>query len=265
VLALVFEKPSLRTRVSFQAAMTHLGGASLFLGEDSGFASSRESIADFGRVLGGYVDAIVCRSKSHATIEQLAAVAGVPVINGLSDLAHPCQALADLYTLRREIGRINGLTLTFVGDGNNVARSLAVVCGLLGMRFVLAAPEGYQFDDAFRKHLGGILPDAEVEETTDPVAAVTGAAAVYTDVWASMGQEQERVDRQRAFAPFQVNEALMARCPDAVFMHCLPARRGEEVTDGVIDGPKSVVLAQAANRMHVQKGLLAWLLGHAES
>jgi ornithine carbamoyltransferase len=265
VLALVFEKPSLRTRVSFQAAMTHLGGASLFLGEDSGFASSRESIADFGRVLGGYVDAIVCRSKSHATIEQLAAVAGVPVINGLSDLAHPCQALADLYTLRREIGRINGLTLTFVGDGNNVARSLAVVCGLLGMRFVLAAPEGYQFDDAFRKHLEGILPDAEVEETTDPVAAVTGAAAVYTDVWASMGQEQERVDRQRAFAPFQVNEALMARCPDAVFMHCLPARRGEEVTDGVIDGPKSVVLAQAANRMHVQKGLLAWLLGHAES
>lgn len=264
VLALVFEKPSLRTRVSFEAAMTHLGGASLFLGEDSGFASSRESVADFGRVLGGYVDAIVCRSKSHDTIERLAEVAGVPVINGLSDLAHPCQALADLYTLRQEVGRVQGLTLAFVGDGNNVARSLAVLCGLLGMRFVLAAPEGYQFDAGFRRHLARILPDAQVGETTDPVAAVTGAVAVYTDVWASMGQEKERAKRQEALAPYQVNEALMAHCPDAVFMHCLPARRGEEVTDGVIDGPKSVVLAQAANRMHVQKGLLAWLLGQAE-
>ena len=262
VLALVFEKPSLRTRVSFEAAMIHLGGSSLFLGEDSGFASSRESVADFGRVLGGYVDAIVCRSKSHETIEQLAEVAGVPVINGLSDHSHPCQALADVYTLRQELGRVKGLTLAFVGDGNNVARSLAVVCGLLGMRFVLAAPPGFQFDDAFRDHLRTILPDAVVEETTDPAAAVTGAAAVYTDVWASMGQEKERAARQQAFAPYQVNDALMARCPSAVFMHCLPARRGEEVTDGVIDGPKSVVLAQAANRMHVQKGLLAWLLSH---
>jgi ornithine carbamoyltransferase len=265
VLALVFEKPSLRTRVSFQAAMTHLGGASLFLGEDSGFASSRESIADFGRVLGGYVDAIVCRSKSHDTIVQLAEVAGVPVINGLSDLSHPCQALADVYTLRQEIGRVSGLSLAFVGDGNNVARSLAVVCGLLGMRFVLAAPEGYQFDEAFRRHLARILPAAEIEETTDPVAAVAGAAAVYTDVWASMGQEQERATRKKALSPYQVNEALMAHCPGAVFMHCLPARRGEEVTDGVIDGLKSIVLPQAANRMHLQKGLLAWLLGHAES
>jgi ornithine carbamoyltransferase len=264
VLALVFEKPSLRTRVSFEAAMTHLGGSSLFLGEDSGFASSRESIADFGRVLGGYVDAIVCRSKSHDTIRQLAEVAGVPVINGLSDLAHPCQALADVYTLRQELGRVQGLSLAFVGDGNNVARSLAVVCGLLGMRFVLAAPEAYQFDAAFRAHLATILPGAEIEETTDPAAAVKGAAAVYTDVWASMGQERERAERQRAFAPYQVNEALMARCPDAVFMHCLPARRGEEVTDAVIDGPRSIVLPQAAARMHLQKGLLAWLLGHAE-
>jgi len=264
VLALVFEKPSLRTRVSFEAAMTHLGGSSLFLGQDSGFASSRESIADFGRVLGGYVDAIVCRSKSHETIEQLAEVAEVPVINGLSDMAHPCQALADIYTLQQEVGRVKGLTLTFVGDGNNVARSLAVVCGFLGMRFVLAAPEGYQFDEAFRRHLTEILPEAEVEETSDVRAAVTNAAAVYTDVWASMGQEQERASRQQAFAAYQVNEALMAHCPDAVFMHCLPARRGEEVTDAVIDGPKSIVLPQAANRMHLQKGLLAWLLGHAD-
>ena len=262
VLALVFEKPSLRTRVSFEAAMTHLGGSSLFLGADSGFASSRESVADFGRVLSEYVDVIVCRSKSHDTIVQLAEVAEVPVINGLSDYSHPCQALADLYTLRQQVGRVTGLTMAFVGDGNNVARSLAVLCGLLGMRFVLAAPSAYQFDAGFRKHLRTILPGAEVEETTDPVAAVTNAAVVYTDVWASMGQEQERAARLQAFAPYQVNAALMRHCPDAMFMHCLPARRGEEVTDEVIDGPQSVVVEEAANRMHVQKGLLAWLLGH---
>jgi ornithine carbamoyltransferase len=261
VLALVFEKPSLRTRVSFEAAMAHLGGTSLFLGADTGFASSRESIADFGRVLGEYVDAIVCRSKAHATIERLAEVAGVPVINGLSDYTHPCQALADLYTLRERLGRVAGLTFAFVGDGNNVARSLAVVCGLLGMRFVLAAPPAYQFDVAFRSHLRKILPDAQITETTDAVAAVTGAAVVYTDVWTSMGQEQERAARLEAFKPYQVNEKLMAHCPDALFMHCLPARRGEEVTEGVIDGPQSVVVEEAAARMHVQKGLLAWLLG----
>ena len=260
VLALVFEKPSLRTRVSFEAAMAHLGGSSVFLGEDAGFSSSRESVADFGRVLSEYADAIVCRSKSHDTIERLAAAASVPVINGLSDYCHPCQALADVYTLKQHVGRVAGLTLAFVGDGNNVARSLAVVCGLLGMRFVLAAPKAYQFDDAFRKHLKALLPNAEIVETTDPVAAVKGAAAVYTDVWASMGQEKERAKRLEDFRAYQVNEALMQHCPDAVFMHCLPARRGEEVTDGVIDGPQSVVVEEAANRMHVQKGLLAWLL-----
>ena len=263
VLALVFEKQSLRTRVSFQAAMTHLGGSSLFLGADTGFASSRESIADFGRVLSEYVDAIVCRSKAHETIQRLAEVSSVPVINGLSDESHPCQALADIYTLRQEVGRVNGLTMAFVGDGNNVAKSLAVVCGLLGMRFVLAAPENYQFDAAFRRHLKSILPVADVMETTDPVAAVKDAAVVYTDVWTSMGQESERQERLKAFAPYQVNAALMAHCPDALFMHCLPARRGEEVTDEVIDGERSVVVTQAANRMHVQKGLIAWLLGHA--
>jgi len=228
VLALVFEKQSLRTRVSFQAAMTHLGGASLFLGADTGFASSRESIADFGRVLSEYVDVIVCRSKAHETIVRLAEVSSVPVINGLSDEAHPCQALADVYTLRQEVGRVNGLTMAFVGDGNNVAKSLAVVCGLLGMRFVLAAPEKYQFDAAFRRHLKSILPAAEITETTDPVAAVTGAAVVYTDVWTSMGQEVERQERLKAFAPYQVNAALMAHCPAALFMHCLPARRARK-------------------------------------
>jgi ornithine carbamoyltransferase len=261
VLALVFEKPSLRTRVSFEAAMAHLGGSSLFLGADSGFATSRESIADFGRVLSEYVDAIVCRSNAHDTIVQLAAASSVPVINGLSDYCHPCQALADIYTLRERVGRVAGLTLAFVGDGNNMARSLAVVCGLLGMRFVLAAPAAYQFDESFRAHLKSILPGADVAETTDPVAAVRDAAVVYADVWTSMGQEKERAARLKALAPYQVNEALMAHCPDAVFMHCLPARRGEEVTDGVIDGPQSVVVEEAANRMHVQKGLVAWLLG----
>jgi ornithine carbamoyltransferase len=260
VLALVFEKPSLRTRVSFEAAMAHLGGASLFLGADTGFASSRESIADFSRVLSEYIDAIVCRSKAHDTIVQLAAVAGVPVINGLSDYCHPCQSLADIYTLRRHVGRVAGLTLTFVGDGNNVARSLAVLCGLLGMRFVLAAPKRYQFEPAFLARLEAVVPQAEIEQTTDPVAAVKGAAVVYTDVWASMGQEQERARRLEDLRPYQVNEDLMRHCPDALFMHCLPARRGEEVTDGVIDGPQSVVVEEAANRMHVQKGLLAWLL-----
>jgi len=260
VLALLFEKPSLRTRVSFEAAMVHLGGSSLFLGDDAGFSSSRESVADFGRVLSEYVDVIVCRSKSHSTIEQLAAAASVPVINGLSDYCHPCQALADIYTLKEHVGRVAGLTFTFVGDGNNVARSLAVVCGLLGMRFVLAAPKRYQFDDSFRAHLKSLLPNAEVVETTDPVAAVKDAAVVYTDVWASMGQEKERAVRLEAFKPYQVNSALMKHCPQAFFMHCLPARRGEEVTDDVIDGPQSLVVDEAANRMHVQKGLLAWLL-----
>ena len=263
VLALVFEKQSLRTRVSFQAAMTHLGGSSLFLGADTGFASSRESIADFGRVLSEYVDAIVCRSKAHETIVRLSEVSSVPVINGLSDEAHPCQALADVYTLRQEVGRVQGLTMAFIGDGNNVARSLAVVCGLLGMRFVLAAPEKYQFDASFRRHLQAILPEADISETTDPVAAVRGAAVVYTDVWTSMGQEAERQERLKAFAPYQVNAALMAHCPSGLFMHCLPAHRGEEVTDEVIDSERSVVVTQAANRMHVQKGLIAWLLGHA--
>jgi ornithine carbamoyltransferase len=263
VLGLLFEKPSLRTRVSFQAAMAHLGGSSLFLGKDTGFAGSRESIGDFGRVLSQYVDAIVCRTKSHDTIVQLAEVATVPVINGLSDFCHPCQALADIYTLRRHVGRVSGCTLAFVGDGNNMARSLAVVCGLLGMRFVLAAPPAYQFDQAFRSRRAALLPDADFEETVDPVAAVRGAAVVYTDVWTSMGQEDQRAARRVALAPYQVNEALMAHCPDALFMHCLPANRGEEVTDAVIDGRQSVVVEEAANRMHLQKGLLAWLLGQA--
>ena len=262
VLALVFEKQSLRTRVSFQTAMVHLGGSSLFLGEDTGFATTRESIEDFSRVLSEYVDCIACRSKSHSTIEQLAEYSSVPVINALSDFSHPCQALADLYTLRRHVGRLDGLTFAFVGDGNNVARSLAVACSLLGMRFILAAPKQYHFDKSFKNRMASLVPDAQIEQTEDPVVAVQDAVAVYTDVWASMGQEKEREKRQTAFQPYQINSKLMKNCPNSVFMHCLPARRGEEVTDEVIDGRQSVVVRQAANRMHVQKGLLAWLLGH---
>ncbi|TSA05960.1 MAG: ornithine carbamoyltransferase [Planctomycetaceae bacterium] len=261
VMALVFEKPSLRTRVSFEAAMAHLGGSSLFLGEDTGFGSSRESMADFGRVLSQYVDVIVCRTKSHATIEKMAAASSVPVINGLTDFCHPCQALADLYTLKEHVGRMNGLKLAFVGDGNNVARSLAVLCGMLDISFALAAPKEFQFSPQFRKHLSEVVPELDLMETTDPKKAVESAAVVYTDVWTSMGQESDRLRRKKELEPYRVDETLMRHAPSSIFMHCLPARRGEEVTDGVIDGPQSVVVQQAANRMHVQKGLLAWLLG----
>ncbi|RLS31486.1 MAG: ornithine carbamoyltransferase [Planctomycetota bacterium] len=261
VMALVFEKPSLRTRVSFEAAMAHLGGSSLFLGEDTGFGSSRESMADFGRVLSQYVDVIVCRTKSHATIEKMAAASSVPVINGLTDFCHPCQALADLYTLKEHVGRMNGLKLAFVGDGNNVARSLAVLCGMLDISFALAAPKEFQFSPQFRKHLSEVVPELDLMETIDPKKAVESAAVVYTDVWTSMGQESDRLRRKKELEPYRVDETLMRHAPSSIFMHCLPARRGEEVTDGVIDGPQSVVVQQAANRMHVQKGLLAWLLG----
>ena len=261
VMALVFEKPSLRTRVSFEAAMAHLGGSSLFLGEDTGFGSSRESMADFGRVLSQYVDVIVCRTKSHATIEKMAAASSVPVINGLTDFCHPCQALADLYTLKEHVGRMNGLKLAFVGDGNNVARSLAVLCGMLDISFALAAPQEFQFSPQFRKHLSEVVPELDLMETIDPKKAVESAAVVYTDVWTSMGQESDRLRRKKELEPYRVDETLMRHAPSSIFMHCLPARRGEEVTDGVIDGPQSVVVQQAANRMHVQKGLLAWLLG----
>lgn len=263
-LALLFEKPSLRTRVSFETAMVHLGGGSLFLGRDVGWGE-REAIVDFAQVLGQYVDAVVCRAKSHERVQQLAEYCSVPVINGLTDRYHPCQALADLYTLQEIFGSLDNIKLAFVGDANNVARSLAVACGKLGVSFAMACPPGYQFDDAFRRQLRAACPGAHIDETTDPAAAVRDAHAVYTDVWASMGQEGEREERLKAFADYQVNEALMKRArPEARFLHCLPARRGEEVTDAVIDGPQSAVIQEAANRMHVQKGLLAWLLSPTE-
>lgn len=259
-LGLIFEKQSLRTRVSFEAAMVHLGGGSIFLGEDAGFGK-RESLADFARVLSRMVDAIVVRTKRHQTVVDLAHYSSCPVINGLTDRAHPCQALADLFTLQERFGTLTGRKLAWVGDGNNVARSLAWACERLGMEMAIATPPGYEFPDEFRQQLAKDAPRFKWTETNDPVTAVQDASAVYTDVWASMGQESERAKRKREFAAHQVNASLMKHAPaEAVFMHCLPARRGEEVTDEVIDGPQSIIVDQAANRMHLQKGILAWLL-----
>jgi ornithine carbamoyltransferase len=261
VMALLFEKPSLRTRVSFEAGMSNLGGTSLFLGDDVGFGA-RESVADFGRVLCQYVDIVVVRAFHHQTAVDLARYCTCALINGLTDYAHPCQALADLYTLKELLGRLKGSTLAYVGDGNNVARSLAEGCGRMGMKFVMATPNGYAFDAAFLEHLKREVPELDMKVVADPAQAVRSATAVYTDVWTSMGQEAESAKRRQDFAGFQIDAALMARAPaGAFFMHCLPAHRGEEVTDDVIDGPQSIVMQQAANRLHVQKGILAWILG----
>ena len=260
VQALLFEKPSLRTRVSFETAFAQLGGTTLYLGADVGWGH-RESPADFSRVLSQYVDVIVCRAKEHARVETLAAHSTCSVINGLTDLYHPCQALADLFTVAEVCGGLQGLKLAFIGDANNVARSLAVACARLGVKFAVAAPAHYQFDTAFLKRLEEQHPSLYVKITTDPMEAVRDADFVYTDVWVSMGQEGERAQRLGALSKYQVNGELLAHAPSRVrFMHCLPARRGEEVTDEVMDGSHSIVVQQAANRMHLQKGLLAWLL-----
>jgi ornithine carbamoyltransferase len=260
VMALIFEKPSLRTRVSFEAGMAHLGGCSIFLGADAGFGR-RESVADFARVLGEYADVVVIRANCHATAVELAEHCTCPVVNGLTDFGHPCQALADLYTIRELVGKLSGHTLAWIGDANNVARSLAVGCGKLGIRMVMATPEKHQFDAESLAWIRRQAPSLDLGVTTDPVEAVRDAVAIYTDVWASMGQESQQETRRREFAGCQVNAALMAHAQKgAFFMHCLPARRGQEVTDEVIDGPQSVVIQQAGNRMHVQKGVLAWLL-----
>ncbi len=260
VLALLFEKPSLRTRVSFEAAFAQLGGSSLYLGADVGWGQ-RESTADFSRVLSQYVDVVVCRSKRHESVVDLAQYASCPVINGLTDQFHPCQALTDLFTLWEIDRTLEGRRLAYVGDANNVARSLALACGLLSVEFAIASPTPYRFDANFVEMLRRECPNLSLLESSDALAAVAGSDAVYTDVWASMGQESERNKRASDFAAYQVNAELMSAAPGrAKFMHCLPARRGEEVTDEVIDSEQSVVVEQAANRMHLQKGLLAWLL-----
>ncbi len=260
VLAMLFEKPSLRTRVSFESGMAQLGGTSLFLGEDVGWGT-RESLADFVRVLGEYVDCIVCRAKSHDKIEQMASFDVAPVINGLTDLSHPCQALADVMTIKESLGPLAGKHLVFVGDGNNVARSLALVCAMLDMKFTLACPDDYEIDEAWLTRILKAYPQAKFGRTRDPHEAVVDADAIYTDVWISMGQEAEKIQRKQIFCDYRIDEALMKTAPrHARVLHCLPAVRGQEITDAVIDGPQSDVIAQAGNRMHAQKGLLVWLL-----
>ena len=262
VLGLVFEKPSLRTRVSFQTAIAQLGGASVFLAGTEVGLGSRESVPDFARVVSRYVDAVVLRTFHHDTVEAFAAHSSCPVINGLSDYYHPCQALADLFTMQEVFKKLTGRTLVFVGDGNNVARSLAIGCGKVGVRFVLAAPEGYGFDESFLKLYHQHLPKGELLQNGEPRKAVRSADVIYTDVWTSMGQEQEQDRRLRRFAPYQVNADLLALAPShARVMHCLPAHRGQEVTSDVLDGDRSIVFDQAENRMHAQKALLVWLLG----
>jgi len=261
VLGLVFEKQSLRTRASFEAAMAQLGGSSIFLSSTDGPIGVRESVPDFARTLGEYVDAVVLRVFKHQTLEEFAANSRVPVINGLSDLYHPCQALGDVFTMQEVFGSLKGRTMVFVGDGNNVARSLAIICGKLGMRFVLAAPPGYGFDEGFLRRYRQVIPHGEPLQNGTPDHAVHTADVIYTDVWASMGQEGEREQRAKEFAGFQVNSTLLAQAPPhSRVMHCLPAHRGEEVTDEVLDSERSVVFQQAGNRMHVQKALLKWLL-----
>jgi ornithine carbamoyltransferase len=261
VLGMIFEKQSLRTRVSFEAAMAQLGGRSIFLSATDGPIGQRESVPDFARILSEYVDAVVLRVFSHKTLEEFAAHSRIPVINGLSDLAHPCQALGDLLTIQEVFGSIKGRTIVFVGDGNNVARSLALACGKLGARFILSAPEGYRFDDSFLQIFRRQAPQGELSQDGAPSHAVANADVIYTDVWTSMGQEAEHERRLRHFAGFQVDAALLAKSPkQARLMHCLPAHRGEEVSAEAIDGDRSVVFQQAGNRMHAQKAVLVWLL-----
>jgi len=258
-LAMVFQKPSNRTRVSFEVGMYQLGGHALSLSPQEIQMGKRETPSDTGRVLARYIDAIMVRTFDHEELEELAAAADVPVINGLSDSHHPCQALADLLTIREEFGTLEGIRISYVGDGNNVAHSLALGCALTGAELTIAHPEGHGPDP-------GVMDLAETlgaapTLTTDPREAVSGARILYTDVWASMGQEDEAENRKKKFAPYQVNEELMnLAAEDAVFLHCLPAHRGEEVTAGVIDGPQSRVFDQAENRLHAQKALLYLLL-----
>jgi ornithine carbamoyltransferase len=262
-LAMVFQKPSLRTRVSFEMAMEHVGGHALYLSPNEIGLGGRESVADVARVLSGYVSGIMARVFVHDHIVQLARYASVPVINGLSDYNHPCQGLADLFTIWEKVGRLEGTTLAFVGDGNNVATSLAHGGTLLGMHVRIGTPVGYELSksvfgeaEAFAKASGG-----SIFQTNDPAEAVRGADAIYTDVWASMGQEAEKEKRAQVFPPFQINQALVSKAKSAaIVMHCLPAHRGDEITDEVADGPHSALFDQAENRLHAQKALLVDLL-----
>jgi ornithine carbamoyltransferase len=257
-LALLFQKPSHRTRVSFEVGIGRLGGRVTNLTEQDVQLGVRETVGDAARVLDSYVDGVVARLRSHGDLLELAAASEKPVINALTDRSHPCQVLADLMTLEEVCGPLDKQKVAYVGDGNNIAASLIEAAELMGFSLTVITPPGYA--------PGADLVDGRGSGLTlsSDVADVAGATAIYTDVWASMGQEGEREVRRRAFAGYQVDEALMDRAPGAVFMHCLPAHRGEEVTDGVIDGPRSVVFQQAANRLHAQMALMAQLFGAAQ-
>lgn len=264
-LAMLFQKPSLRTRVSFEMGMIHLGGQATYLSPNEVQLGKRESVADVARVLSRYVDGIMARVYAHADIEELAAYSTVPVINGLSDYVHPCQALADLLTIFEKKGRLEGLRLAYVGDGNNVAASLLFGGTKLGMEVALATPPGYEIAEdvenlatEFAEESGGL-----VDLSYEPLEAVAGADVIYTDVWTSMGQEDETQKRLAVFPSYQVNQRLVASGgkDDVIVMHCLPAHRGQEITDDVADGPHSVLFDQAENRMHAQKAVLVLMLG----
>jgi ornithine carbamoyltransferase len=263
-LGMIFEKASTRTRVSFEVGMFQLGGQALFLSPDDLQIGRGEPIADTARTLSRYLDGIMIRTFAQKTIEELARFASIPVINGLTDAHHPCQALADLLTIQEKKKKLKGLTLAYVGDGNNVANSLIQACVKVGMHFAIATPRGYELDAAIMKQAKaeGKQTNAGVLVTNDPFQAVGNADIVYTDVWASMGQEAEHTKRMKEFKGYEVDTTLMkAARKGALVMHCLPAHRGEEIAADVIDGPKSVIFDQAENRLHVQKAVLDLLLG----
>jgi len=264
-LALLFLKPSLRTRLSFELAMVQLGGVSRFIAPTEVGLGTRESVPDVARTLGCYVDGVVARVFAQATADELAAHCPVPVINGLSDDEHPCQIVADLLTVRERFGRLAGLTVAYVGDSNNVTASLLLAAPRLGVHVRVASPAGYEpRADLLARADTDAREGARIEVVRDPAAAVANADAVYADSWYSMGQEHEATKRRAIFRDYQVNEALLARAPArAVAMHCLPAHRGDEITDGVLDGPQSIAFQQAENRLHAQKAILLLLLGGA--
>ena len=258
-IALIFQKPSLRTRVSFEVGINQLGGHSVFLSQEGIGVGTRESAHDVAMLLSRYCDAIVARLDDHKVIEELGRYASIPVINALTDVSHPCQVLADMYTLRQHQRLKHGVKVVFVGDGNNVVHSWLEVAALYPMHFVLAAPRGYWPDETIVKRAvkAGV---STIEIMPDPVEAVRNADVVYTDVWTSMGQEAETEERRRAFRAYQVNDRLMKNAPDeCLVMHCLPAHRGEEITAEVLDGPRSIVFDEAENRLHVQKAVLTRL------
>jgi len=263
-LAMIFQKPSLRTRVSFQTGIYQLGGQGIYLGPTDIQLHRGETISDTARVLARYVDGIMARVFSHSDVEDLGQHSSVPVINGLSDYNHPCQVLADLETIEEQLGSLSGKRLAYIGDGNNMAHSLLVGCATMGMSVSVGHPTGYAPDaDTVAQAQALAAPHGgDIRITEDPAHAVDGADVVYTDVWASMGQEGERSERLARFSGFQVDDSLMAKAlPHAIFMHCLPAHRGEEVSASVIDGSQSVVFDQAENRLHAQKAIMVQLMG----